>query len=104
MRVSTTQPPPKTVIESHPDGDATNIDVRLVIAPHDGRFLATETAAAPVEGGPIQAGALIGHVVRAGTPAAVRSFCAGVLVRLLAEPDEQVRAGQPLAWIRAVGP
>lgn len=95
--------PPTTTVESHPDGDGIHIDVRLVVAPQTGRFHPAEPGSAPLAGELIGSGTLIGHVVQAGTTHAVRSFCSGLLVQVLAEPDDQVRVGEPLAWVRPVG-
>jgi len=93
---------PAPTIEAHPDGDGTHLDLRLLVAPAEGRFRAVELAGALDEGDLIDHGALIGHVEHAGTRAPVRAFCPGVLVQLLAEGDDQVRLGQPLAWIQPV--
>lgn len=90
-------------IESHRDGDGTHIDLRVLVAPAAGRFRSVDPAAAPGEGDLVGAGTLIGHVEHAGTRAPVRAFCPGLLVEVLAEADDQVRLGQPLAWIRPVG-
>jgi hypothetical protein len=87
------------IVRSHPDGDGCRIDVRLVVAPRDGRFEAGPPESLAREGEPVRRDDVIGLVVQGGGPEPVRSFCTGLLVRVLAEPGEQVRAGQPLAWV-----
>lgn len=99
-----TVPSPTVTVESHPDGDGTHIDVRLLVAPSAGRFHPVDAGAAPLAGDLIGDGTLIGHVLSAGQHEPVRSFCAGVLVELLAGRNDQVRIGQPLAWVRPVCP
>lgn len=97
-------PGPHTTVGAHPDGDGTHIDIRLLVAPGPGRFELVDDDGAPSAGDLIHHGTVIGHVVHAGQPAPVRSFCHGVLVEVLADTDEHVRLGQPLACVRPVAP
>ena len=94
--------PPTVTVESHPDGDGTHIDVRLLVSPSAGRFHPVDGVGPPA-GDVIHHGTLIGHVLHAGRNQPVHSFCTGVLVELLAGADDHVRTGQPLAWVRPVG-
>jgi biotin carboxyl carrier protein len=101
--VNPTPPLGPVTIGSHPDGDGTHIDVRLVVAPATGRFTLVDAADRPQAGDLIDHGTVIGHVLHAGAHQPVRSFCTGVLVQVTAQADDQVRAGEPLAWLRPVG-
>ncbi|MCU1498928.1 MAG: hypothetical protein JWM47_2881 [Acidimicrobiales bacterium] len=84
------------------DGDDTCIDVRLVVAPIAGTFHPAPVDDVTDEGEVVAAGGLIGHVDGPGRREPVVSFCAGFLIRLLAEPGERVRHGQPVAWLHPV--
>jgi multidrug efflux pump subunit AcrA (membrane-fusion protein) len=88
-----------TPVHAGPDGDDTSIDVRLVVAPVAGVFRPAPVAEITTEGELVAAGGTIGHIVVPGRNEPVTSFCAGFLVRLLAEPGERVRPGRPLAWL-----
>ncbi|MGI8756308.1 MAG: hypothetical protein ACR2MB_10725 [Acidimicrobiales bacterium] len=83
-------------------GDDIRIDVRLVVAPIAGIFRPAPVAEFTAEGELIAEGGVIGTIVGPGVEQPVISFCAGFLVRLLAEPGERVRPGQPLAWLHPV--
>lgn len=100
-RIQADQP---VTVESHPDGDGIHIDVRLLVAPSAGRFQRRSTHGSPSAGDLIGDGTVIGHVLHAGAHQPVAAFCSGVLVEVLAESDDQVRMGQPLAWVRPVSP
>lgn len=93
-----THPP----VESHPDGDDIRIDVRLVVAPAAGIFQPAPAGEVTTEGELVGTGSVLGHVGGPGRDEPVLSFCAGFLVRLLVEPGERVRPGQPLAWLHPV--
>lgn len=90
------------IIQAHPDGDTTSIDLRMVVAPRDGRFHPAPPEVVTTEGEIVRAGDVIGHVIRSDDQEPVRAFCSGFLMGLLAEHDDLVRAGQPLAWIHPV--
>lgn len=77
------------------EGDDTHVAVRLAVAPSNGTF-------EPLADGPddlVAAGTVLGHVVGPGRSDPVVAFCSGHLVRVLAEPGERVRAGEPLVWL-----
>lgn len=84
------------------DGDDPRIDVRMVVAPIAGRFHPAPVDDVTDEGEVVHVGAVIGHIDGPGRREPVTSFCAGFLIRLLAEPGERVRPGQPLAWLHPV--
>ncbi|CAN5853463.1 hypothetical protein BH23ACT2_BH23ACT2_23640 [soil metagenome] len=88
-----------TPVHAGPDGDGTHIDVRLVVAPVAGVFQPAAIGEVTAEGEVVATGGVVGHIVGTGQTEAVISFCAGFLVRLLAEPGERVRPGQPIAWL-----
>jgi [acyl-carrier-protein] S-malonyltransferase len=80
-------------------GEHLYVSERMVISPgagvftpatgDDGRALGAEA--------PVEVGTLLGKV--SGTE--VRSAFAGTLMGMLAQPDERVQTGQPIAWLRA---
>ncbi|CAN5684101.1 hypothetical protein BH10ACT1_BH10ACT1_01600 [soil metagenome] len=84
------------------EGDDTRIDVRMVVAPIAGVFQPAPADDVTAEGEVVAVGAVIGHIAGPGRDEPVVSFCAGFLVRLLAEPGERVRPGQPIAWLHPV--
>lgn len=84
------------------EGDDTRIDVRLVVAHRSGTFQPAPVGEITAEGELVAVGGVIGHIAGPGSVEPVTSFCAGFLVRLLAEPGERVRPGQPLAWLHPV--
>lgn len=86
-------------VRAHVDGDATLIHGRLLVAPVGGTFAPAPPHEVTTEGEILRPGDVIGHVLGPGRSDDVSSFCTGFLVRLLAEPGERVRVGQPLAWV-----
>ncbi len=84
------------------EGDDVRIDVRLVVAHIPGVFQPAPVGEITAEGELIAEGGVIGHIGGTGQQEPVTSFCAGFLVRLLAQPGERVRPGQPLAWLHPV--
>ena len=95
-------PRPPTSVHAGRDGDDTRIDVRLVVAPVAGVFRPAPVGDVTAEGELVHAGGTIGHITGTGRDEPVTSFCAGFLVKLLAEPGERVRPGQPVAWLHPV--
>ncbi len=89
-------------VHAGPDGDDTHIDVRLVVAAVAGTFQPAAVGDVTAEGELVAEGGHLGTIRSTGADVAVRSFCAGFLVRLLVEPGERVRPGQPLAWLHPV--
>ncbi len=95
---------PERVVVAPTDGDSVHLDLRLVVAPGDGRFHPEPPVVVTTEGEVVCAGDVIGHVVRAAGREPVRAFCTGFLMGLLVDVDDQVRAGEPVAWIHPVAP
>ena len=87
------------VVEAGPDGDGIRLDVRMVVAPCAGIFRPAPAGDVTTEAELVVAGTVLGWVEGPGMQAEVASFCRGFLVRMLAQPGERVRAGQPLAWV-----
>lgn len=83
------------VIRSAADGDACTLGLRLVTAPGTGRFHPADVS----ESETVEAGAVLGHVVRSGTAEPVVASCTGRLASVMAERGELVRFGQPLACL-----
>jgi [acyl-carrier-protein] S-malonyltransferase len=82
-------------------GEHLYVSERVVISPRAGVFAPVR---APGDGGEalgtdsaVEVGTLLGTV--SGTE--VRSPFAGVLMGMLAQPDERVQTGQPIAWLQA---
>ena len=91
-----------TPVHATPNGDDTHIDVRMVLAPIAGTFHPAPVGDFTTEGEIVAEGGVLGHIAAPGRNVAVTSFCAGFLVRLLAEPGERVRPNQPIAWLHPV--
>jgi len=81
-------------------GERMNVPERLVVAPSAGVFhrLASETLAA--EGELVAPGQPIGVIENSGVSTLVCSSFEGLLMGMLAEPGQRLRAGQPVAWLR----
>lgn len=82
-----------------PEGDDVHVEVRLVVAPCDGTFRPHLDPSTDDRPRAVEAGAVVGHVDGPGRTEPVTAFCAGRLVRVLAEPGERVRRSEPVAWI-----
>jgi [acyl-carrier-protein] S-malonyltransferase len=82
-------------------GEHLYVSERVVISPCAGIFVPTATVdrGPLVEDAAVEVGTLLGTV--SGTE--VRSPFAGLLRGMLAQPDERVQTGQPIAWLRALG-
>lgn len=85
-----------------PHGDDPRIDVRLVVARTAGLFEPAPPTVVTTEGEVVTAGAVIGHIVGTGLREPVVSFCTGFLIRVMVQPGERVRPGQPLVWLHPV--
>lgn len=93
-----------TAVRAPLDGDATPLDLRLVISPSVGTFDPAPVDVATTEGEIVRSGDVIGTVAAPGRTDHVTAFCGGFLVRWMAEPGERVRAGQPLAQLHPFDP
>ncbi|HUR49530.1 MAG TPA: hypothetical protein VMY88_08415 [Acidimicrobiales bacterium] len=79
-------------------GEGLDVEERLIVAPAVGIFRPLELNDAEVS-----RGQAIGVVESVGAePRTVHSPHAGWLKGLLAKGGERVRAGQPVAWLRAI--
>jgi [acyl-carrier-protein] S-malonyltransferase len=80
-------------------GEHLYVSERMVISPCAGVFTAAvdEDGRALGTDAPVEVGTLLGTV--SGTE--VLSAFAGTLMGMLAQPDERVQTGQPIAWLRA---
>ena len=82
-----------------PEGDDLHVEVRLAVAPCDGTFRPLDgphDADVPRD---LVPGAVLGHVVGPGRADPVVAFCPARLVRIVVEPGERVRRGEPIAWL-----
>ena len=82
-------------------GEGLDVEERLIVAPAVGIFRPLENCS---EGSaPVECGQAIGVVESVGAePRTVHSPHKGRLQGLLAHRGERVRAGQPVAWLRAL--
>ena len=79
-------------------GEGLDVEERLIVAPSVGIFRPLE-----VHTSEVARGQAIGTVEAVGAePKTVHSPHAGWLQGLLAKGGERVRAGQPVAWLRAI--
>ena len=79
-------------------GEGLDVEERLIVAPAVGIFRPLELSDTEVS-----CGQAIGVVESVGAePRTVHSPHAGWLKGLLAKGGERVRAGQPVAWLRAI--
>jgi [acyl-carrier-protein] S-malonyltransferase len=76
-------------------GEHLYVSERVVISPCAGIFEPATEALGP--DAPVEVGSLLGTV--SGTD--VRSPFEGWLMGMLAQPEERVQTGQPIAWLRA---
>jgi biotin carboxyl carrier protein len=94
---------PATATETHPSarhlaGETISIPERMIVAPSVGRFRLTCVA---YEGAFVDEGQEIGVIEGPSASQSVRSPFAGRLMGVLAHPGERLRAGEPVAWLRA---
>ncbi len=82
----------------HHSGEGISMPERIIVAPAVGRFRLT---AVTYRGAFVDEGQEIGVVEGPSTEAAVRSPFSGCLMGVLALEGERLRAGQPVAWLRA---
>jgi biotin carboxyl carrier protein len=80
------------------DAESPHLDERLIAAPHAGVFHPFLTDP-PVTVGDIDAGELIGVLVRTGEKTPVKCPFDGIFRGLLVMPGERVRKDQPVAWL-----
>lgn len=79
-------------------GEAVAVPERMIVAPSVGRFRLTAVA---YQGAFVEEGDEIGVIEGPGASETVRSPFAGRLMGVLAAPGERLRAGEPIAWLRA---
>lgn len=84
-----------------PDGEILDVPERVIVAPTSGIFEPGPSGPRTEEGEPVEAGQTIGvlHGPNSATP--VTSPFAGFLIGMMATSGERVRAGEPIAWLRA---
>ncbi len=84
------------------EGERLAVPERVILAPVVGVFRSLPPEVVTCEGEIVVEGQVIGYVDRADAREPVRSGFRGFLMGLLAHDGERVRAGQPVAWLRAV--
>ena len=85
------------------EGDDVFLPTRMVIAPETGTFLPLPPDVVTTEGEVVAPGSRLGTVESLGRTVDVTSVFHGFLMGMLALPGERVRAGQPIAWLHALG-
>jgi biotin carboxyl carrier protein len=88
---------------THNAGESLAVLERVIVAPSVGVFQPLAPEAETPEGEMVSEGQAVGTLVISGKSTPVRSPFTGFLMGMLARPGERVRAGQPVAWLRAVG-
>lgn len=83
-------------------GEALDVPERLVVAPSTGIFRPRAPATVTTEGELVTVGQVLGVLEAPACRTPVESPFDGFLMGMLALPGERVRAGQPVAWLRAL--
>lgn len=83
-----------------PAGEILDVPERVIVAPTSGTFEAAPGVAGD-EGLAVERGQVIGTVRGPNASTPVTSPFAGVLVAMMATSGERLRAGEPIAWLRA---
>jgi biotin carboxyl carrier protein len=81
-------------------GERMFVPERLVVAPSAGVFHRLAPEALATEGELVAPGQSIGVIENSGVSTPVCSSFEGLLMGMLAEPGQRLRAGQPVAWLR----
>jgi len=84
-------------------GEHLLVTERVVVAPAVGIFRPSAARTVTAEGEIVEAGQVVGEIEAWGETHSVRSSFTGFLMGMLARDGERVRAGQPIAWLRAIG-
>jgi len=84
-----------------PAGEILDVPERVIVAPTSGVFEPATPGPRTDDGEPVVAGQTIGtlHGPNSATP--VTSPFAGFLIGMMATAGERLRAGEPIAWLRA---
>lgn len=83
-------------------GEFLRVPERLVVAPTVGVFRPLPPETCTAEGEIIAEGQAVGIIECPGSRVPVLSSFRGFFMGMLAAEGERVRAGQPVAWLRAV--
>lgn len=89
-------------IEAALAGEHLDVPERIVVAPATGNFRPLPPETVTAEGEIVAEGQALGVMEGPGLSAPVRSPFRGFLMGMMAQPGERLRAGQPVAWLRAV--
>ena len=81
-------------------GERMYVPERLVVAPSAGVFHRLAPESLTAEGELVAPGQSIGVIENSGVSTPVCSSFEGLLMGMLAEPGQRLRAGQPVAWLR----
>jgi len=84
-----------------PAGEILDVPERVIVAPTSGTFEPAAPAVATDEGLPVAEGQIIGTLRGPNSSTPVTSPFAGFLMGMMATSGERLRAGEPIAWLRA---
>lgn len=84
-----------------PDGEVLAVPERVIVAPTSGVFEPAVAEPEPGVGIAVTAGQTIGVIRGPSSTTPVPSPFEGHLMGLLATAGERLRAGEPVAWLRA---
>jgi len=91
------------VAEAGDDGElhaeSPHVEDRLITAPHAGVFHPFLSELPVTDDGRLEAGEVIGVLIRSGEKTMVKTHFDGVFRGLLVLPGERVRPNQPVAWL-----
>ena len=85
------------------EGDDVRVPTRMILAPEAGTFRPSPPETCTTEGEIVAPGTSVGTVESLGRVIDIRSAFHGFLMGMMALPGERVRAGQPVAWLHAIG-
>lgn len=85
-----------------PHAEDLHVPERLIASPAAGVFKLLPPDVVTSEGEIVQAGQTLGFIERNSGSVDVVSPHTGFLMGLLVHPDERVRDGQPVAWVRVL--
>ena len=84
-----------------PAGEILDVPERVIVAPTSGTFEPAVPGVTSDEGLPVEQGQVIGALRGPNSSTPVTSPFVGFLIGMMATPGERLRAGEPIAWLRA---
>jgi biotin carboxyl carrier protein len=84
-----------------PAGEVLDVPERVIVAPISGVFEPATPGDRTDDGERVEAGQTIGTLRGPNSATPVTSPFAGFLIGMMATSGERLRAGEPIAWLRA---